>query len=124
MYFVFLLLSITAHIVHQTETDVCQMEFRFTFFVVFVSDPSVDDSGAVSPDQDDKQDREKMEKHKKKLNKATRPKHNEAKGHSIFGWFPMSSDNNNITFSLHLSVLTLFYISCRGEQKASHAHSR
>ncbi|XP_044062845.1 leukocyte receptor cluster member 9 isoform X2 [Siniperca chuatsi] len=43
------------------------------------SDPSTDDSGAVSPDQDDKQDREKMEKHKKKVNKATNPKYNEAK---------------------------------------------
>ncbi|XP_051261410.1 leukocyte receptor cluster member 9 isoform X2 [Dicentrarchus labrax] len=38
------------------------------------SDPSVDDSGAVSPDEDDKVDREKMEKHKKKINKATKPK--------------------------------------------------
>ncbi|XP_030250315.1 leukocyte receptor cluster member 9 isoform X2 [Sparus aurata] len=38
------------------------------------SDPFVDDSGAASPDQDDKQDGEKMEKHKKKGNKATKPK--------------------------------------------------
>nr|XP_040022094.1 leukocyte receptor cluster member 9 isoform X2 [Gasterosteus aculeatus aculeatus] len=38
------------------------------------SDSSVDDSGAVSPDRDDKQDGEKTEKHKKKVNKATTPK--------------------------------------------------
>ncbi|XP_075965494.1 leukocyte receptor cluster member 9 isoform X2 [Anarhichas minor] len=39
------------------------------------SDPSIDDSGAVSPDQDDKQDGEKTEEHKKKVNKATKPKY-------------------------------------------------
>ncbi|XP_068591309.1 leukocyte receptor cluster member 9 isoform X2 [Cebidichthys violaceus] len=39
------------------------------------SNPSIDDSGAVSPDQGDKQDGEKTEKHKKKVNKATKPKY-------------------------------------------------
>lgn len=43
----------------------------------------MDDSGAASPDQDDKQDGEKMEKHKKKGNKATKPKF-EPKGNYIF----------------------------------------
>lgn len=51
------------------------------FHSYFLSDPSMDDSGTVSPDQDDK--REKMEKHKKKINKAAKPRY-EAKGHSIF----------------------------------------
>lgn len=37
--------------------------------------PTTDDSGAVSPDQDDKQDGEKTETHKKSVNKATKPKH-------------------------------------------------
>ncbi|XP_037640832.1 leukocyte receptor cluster member 9 isoform X1 [Sebastes umbrosus] len=39
------------------------------------SNPSVDDSVAVSPDQDDKQDGEKTEKYKKKVNKAAKPKY-------------------------------------------------
>ncbi|XP_010742632.3 leukocyte receptor cluster member 9 [Larimichthys crocea] len=39
------------------------------------SDPSVDDSGAVSPDQDDKRDQEKVEKHKKKQGKPSKPKY-------------------------------------------------
>lgn len=63
----------------------------FTFFpltlVSFLSNPSLDDSGAVSPDQDDKSDGEKTEKHKKKktkVNKATKAKHEEGKGHFIF----------------------------------------
>ncbi|KAM9722735.1 leukocyte receptor cluster member 9 isoform 1-T1 [Menidia menidia] len=44
------------------------------------SNPSLDDSGAIPPDTDDKQDGEKMEKHKKKkgsVNKAAKPKHDE-----------------------------------------------
>lgn len=46
----------------------------------FVSDPLFDDSDAVSPDMDDKQDEGKMEKHKKQKgtgNKTARPKHEE-----------------------------------------------
>ncbi|XP_040899989.1 leukocyte receptor cluster member 9 isoform X2 [Toxotes jaculatrix] len=46
------------------------------------SDPSPDDSGAVSPDQDDTPDGEKVEKHKKKkgkVNKAKKPEYNEGK---------------------------------------------
>ncbi|XP_070691444.1 leukocyte receptor cluster member 9 [Pempheris klunzingeri] len=43
------------------------------------SDPSIDDSGAVSPDQADKLDRETTEKNRKKLSKATKTKCNEAK---------------------------------------------
>ncbi|XP_076594328.1 leukocyte receptor cluster member 9 [Chaetodon auriga] len=39
------------------------------------SDPSADDSGAAPPDQDDKQDRENVEKHTKKVNKATKQKY-------------------------------------------------
>lgn len=39
------------------------------------SNPSIDDSGAASPDQDDKQDGEKTEKHKKKVKKAAKPKY-------------------------------------------------
>ncbi|KAM3614083.1 uncharacterized protein V6R79_009864 [Siganus canaliculatus] len=38
------------------------------------SDPPKDDSGAVLSDQEDKQHQERMEKRKKKLNKATKPK--------------------------------------------------
>ncbi|KAI3361095.1 hypothetical protein L3Q82_013295, partial [Scortum barcoo] len=38
------------------------------------SDPPVDDSGAVCPDQDDNLDRGKMEKYKKKEKKAAKPK--------------------------------------------------
>ncbi|XP_037836212.1 leukocyte receptor cluster member 9 isoform X2 [Kryptolebias marmoratus] len=44
------------------------------------SDPPLDDSDAVPPDTDDKQDEGNAEKHKKKKgsgNKASRPKHNE-----------------------------------------------
>ncbi|XP_034409300.1 leukocyte receptor cluster member 9 isoform X2 [Cyclopterus lumpus] len=37
--------------------------------------PTTDDSGAVSPDQDDKQDGEKTGTHKKRVNKATKPKY-------------------------------------------------
>lgn len=52
----------------------------------FLSDPLIDDSDAVPPDQDDKQDGEKMEKKKKgKVNKTTKPKDNEGKGHCTFG---------------------------------------
>ncbi|XP_070768143.1 leukocyte receptor cluster member 9 [Enoplosus armatus] len=40
------------------------------------SDPPIDESGAVSPDQHDQQDRETYDK---KVNKATKPKYNEAK---------------------------------------------
>uniref|UniRef100_A0AAQ6IF34 C3H1-type domain-containing protein n=1 Tax=Anabas testudineus TaxID=64144 RepID=A0AAQ6IF34_ANATE len=45
------------------------------------SDPSLDDSEAVTPDQDDKLDTEKTEKHKKKNkdNKATKPEYKEGK---------------------------------------------
>ncbi|XP_061572964.1 leukocyte receptor cluster member 9 [Cololabis saira] len=46
------------------------------------SDPSLDDSGAVSPDPDEKQDVEKMERHKKKKgggNKGAKPKYDEGK---------------------------------------------
>ncbi|XP_042345095.1 leukocyte receptor cluster member 9 [Plectropomus leopardus] len=39
------------------------------------SNPSIDDSGAVTPDQDDKQDGEKAERHKKKVKKAAKPKY-------------------------------------------------
>uniref|UniRef100_UPI0037E9B92A leukocyte receptor cluster member 9 n=1 Tax=Semicossyphus pulcher TaxID=241346 RepID=UPI0037E9B92A len=39
------------------------------------SDPSLDDSGAASPDQDDKPEGEKAEKHKKKVNKPKKPKY-------------------------------------------------
>ncbi|XP_041650046.1 leukocyte receptor cluster member 9 isoform X2 [Cheilinus undulatus] len=39
------------------------------------SDPSVDDSGAASPDQDDKPDQEKAEKLHKKVNKPKKPKY-------------------------------------------------
>lgn len=46
----------------------------------FFSDPSMDDSGSVSPDQDDT--REKMEKQKKKMDQAAKPKY-EAKGNSL-----------------------------------------
>lgn len=62
--------------------------------VSFLSDPSLDDSGAVSPEQDDKLDTEKTEKHKKKKskgNKATKPKYKDGKGHFILSWFQMSS---------------------------------
>ncbi|KAL6109386.1 uncharacterized protein ACO6RY_12527 [Pungitius sinensis] len=38
------------------------------------SNPSVDDSGLTSLDHDDKQDGGKTEKHRKKVNKATKPK--------------------------------------------------
>lgn len=94
-------------VLHKVHTwlmvNLCQMELRLNIFfpsvmfhvfiltfvplllLSFLSDPSIDDSGAVSPDQDDKQGREKTEKHKKKVNKATKPKYNEAKGQSIFG---------------------------------------
>ncbi|KAM9851760.1 leukocyte receptor cluster member 9 [Aulostomus maculatus] len=46
------------------------------------SDPSTDPSGMVPPDQDDKQNEGKMEKHKKKgnLNKAKKPKEKEREG--------------------------------------------
>ncbi|KAM4736240.1 leukocyte receptor cluster member 9 isoform 2-T3 [Anableps anableps] len=46
------------------------------------SDPSPHDSAVLSPDMDDKEDGEKMEKHKKKkgaVNKVTKPKDNEGK---------------------------------------------
>lgn len=46
------------------------------------SDPSPHDSAVLSPDMDDKLDGEKMENHKKKkvtVNKAAKPKNNEAK---------------------------------------------
>lgn len=62
---------------------VSHVYFDIYFPLSSLSDPSVDDSGAVSPDQDDKPDREKMEKHKKKVKKAAKPKY-EAKGHSMF----------------------------------------
>nr|XP_046255709.1 leukocyte receptor cluster member 9 isoform X1 [Scatophagus argus] len=39
------------------------------------SDPSVGDSGVASPEQDDKPQGEKIEKHKKKANKATKQKY-------------------------------------------------
>ncbi|XP_045901148.1 leukocyte receptor cluster member 9 isoform X1 [Micropterus dolomieu] len=39
------------------------------------SDPSIDDSGSAPPDQNDEQDREKVEKQKRKVNKATKPKY-------------------------------------------------
>ncbi|XP_059196035.1 leukocyte receptor cluster member 9 [Centropristis striata] len=39
------------------------------------SNPSTEDSGAVTPDPDDKQDEETTEKHKKKVNKASKPKY-------------------------------------------------
>lgn len=59
----------------------------------FLRDPSLDDSGAVSPDQDDKPDghTEKHTKKKSKGNKATKPKYKEGKGHFIFIYFLMSS---------------------------------
>lgn len=64
--------------------------------VSFLSDPSLDDSWAVSPDQGDKLDAEKTERQKNKKkkskgNKATQPKYNEGKGHFIFSSFLMSS---------------------------------
>uniref|UniRef100_UPI003AADF6BE leukocyte receptor cluster member 9 isoform X1 n=1 Tax=Centroberyx gerrardi TaxID=166262 RepID=UPI003AADF6BE len=46
------------------------------------SNPSLDDPGAVFPDQDDRKDEETVEKHKKKkgkVNKATKPKDTEGK---------------------------------------------
>lgn len=54
--------------------------------VSLLSDPSLDDSEAVTPDQDDKLDTEKTEKHKKKNkgNKATKPEYKEGKGHLNF----------------------------------------
>jgi len=56
-------------------------EILSTFVISRLRNPTTDDSGAVSPDQDDKQDGEKTETHKKSVNKATKPKH-ETKGHS------------------------------------------
>lgn len=81
----------------------------FSLLLLFVSDPSIHDSEAASPDKDDKEDPENMDKHKKKVNKATKPKH-EAKGHFIFNSFIISSDDDNI-LQLVYSNLTLFHIS-------------
>ncbi|GAA6220578.1 leukocyte receptor cluster member 9 isoform X1 [Lates japonicus] len=47
------------------------------------SDPSLDDSGAVSPDQDDTQDGEKTEKHRKKKGKVKKPKKPEHEGREV-----------------------------------------
>ncbi|XP_018538114.1 leukocyte receptor cluster member 9 isoform X1 [Lates calcarifer] len=47
------------------------------------SDPSLDDSGAVSPDQDDTQDGEKTEKHRKKKGKVKKPKKLEHEGREM-----------------------------------------
>lgn len=69
----------------------------FSFFVSCLSNPSVDDSVAVSPDQDDKQDGEKTEKYKKKVNKAAKPKY-EAKGHSTYH---LMNDNMRPLLSAH-----------------------
>lgn len=56
-------------------------------FLSFLSDPSLDDSGAVSLNTDDKQDVEKMDKHKKKkgsVNKGPKPNYDEGGGNSSF----------------------------------------
>lgn len=47
------------------------------------SNPSVDDSEAATPDQDDKPDQEKSQKNKKKENKPNKLKH-DPKGHTMF----------------------------------------
>lgn len=55
--------------------------------LLFDSEPPLDDSNAVSPDAEDKQDEGKMEKHKKKKGngiKVARPKHNKERGYSLF----------------------------------------
>lgn len=108
----------------------------------FLSDPSLDDSGAVSPDQDDTQDGEKTEKHRKKKGKVKKPKkpEHEGRGHCIFSYIPKSSDNDDILLIyqgtvfkilIHpLPTLICFITFCnvsfphRDEQKASYAHSR
>ncbi|XP_068426171.1 leukocyte receptor cluster member 9 isoform X2 [Clinocottus analis] len=64
----------------KNEVNVCQYflmgKCRFGHRCHFSHrNPSMDDSGAVSPDQDDKQDTEKTEKPKKRVNKAPKPKY-------------------------------------------------
>ncbi|KAM7383359.1 hypothetical protein PAMP_003020 [Pampus punctatissimus] len=52
---------------------------RHLLDVSFKSDPSIDDSGAEPPDQDDEQNMEKHKKSKGKVKKTTKPKDNEGK---------------------------------------------
>lgn len=57
----------------------------FSTAALFLSDPLQDDSGALCPGVDEKQEEEKtQEKHKSSVNKVPKPKHNERIGDSAF----------------------------------------
>lgn len=59
--------------------------FFFPLLLSFPSHPSLDDSDALCPDVDDKQDGEKAEKHKNKkdgVKKVPKPELNKGRGHS------------------------------------------
>lgn len=69
---------------------ICDHIFTFpppALALIYFSDPVPHDSAVLSPDMDDKQDEEKMDKHKKKkgaVSKAVKPKDNEGIGQSLF----------------------------------------
>lgn len=56
----------------------------FSTATLFLSDPLQDDSGALCPGVDEKQEEEKHKNKKGSVNKVPKPKHNERRGDSAF----------------------------------------